>query len=161
MCICTAALQRDLRTSTRAQPDQFHPQLALAAKHLDVPFLASGGIADGRGLAAAIALGACGVNCGTLFIAVQESYVHPRIKDAMVQASERDTTHIFRTLGNTARVFKNKIAMEVVNMERRPGGVEFKEIAPVSPRRHSKSRSQADFFSGRAARFRSSRKDRV
>lgn len=53
------------------------------------------------------------------------------IKQAMVQADERSTTHIFRTLRNTARVFKNKVAEEVVAKERRPGGVEFPEIAPV------------------------------
>lgn len=49
----------------------------------------------------------------------------------MVQASERDTTHIFRTLNNTARVFKNKIATEVVALENRPGGAKFPELAPV------------------------------
>ncbi|KAK4058105.1 hypothetical protein OIO90_000844 [Microbotryomycetes sp. JL221] len=105
--------------------------LALAAKHLNVPYIASGGIGNGRGLAAALALGACGVNCGTLFMATEESYIHPKIKQAIVAATERDTTHIFRTLHNTARVFKNKIAVEVVEKERRPGGVEFKEIAPL------------------------------
>ncbi|SCZ90895.1 BZ3500_MvSof-1268-A1-R1_Chr1-3g02358 [Microbotryum saponariae] len=105
--------------------------LALAAKKLDIPYLASGGIADGRGLAAAITLGACGVNCGTLFMATEESYIHDNIKNAIVKATERDTTHIFRTLNNTARVYKNKIAVEVVTKERQPGGVQFPEIAPL------------------------------
>ncbi|SGY30767.1 BQ5605_C002g01181 [Microbotryum silenes-dioicae] len=105
--------------------------LALAAKKLDIPYLASGGIADGRGLAAAITLGACGVNCGTLFMATEESYIHDNIKNAIVKATERDTTHIFRTLNNTARVYKNKIAVEVVTKERQPGGVQFQEIAPL------------------------------
>ncbi|GAA5859809.1 hypothetical protein JCM1840_006463 [Sporobolomyces johnsonii] len=105
--------------------------LALAARKLQIPYIASGGIGDGRGLAAAIALGAQGVNCGTVFMATKESYVHPKIKEAMVQADERSTTHIFRTLRNTARVFKNKVADEVVAKERRPGGVEFPEIAPL------------------------------
>ncbi|KAK4054831.1 hypothetical protein OIV83_000755 [Microbotryomycetes sp. JL201] len=105
--------------------------LALAAKNLNIPYIASGGIGDGRGLAAALTLGACGVNCGTIFMATEECYMHPNIKRAMVQATERDTTHIFRTLHNTARVFKNKIAMEVVEKERRPGGVQFPEIAPL------------------------------
>lgn len=105
--------------------------LALAAKNLDIPFIASGGIGNGRGLAAALALGACGVNCGTVFMATEESYIHPKVKQAIVQATEHDTVHIFRTLRNTARVFKNKVAMQVVEMERRPGGVEFKEIAPL------------------------------
>ncbi|KAM0755732.1 inosine monophosphate dehydrogenase [Meredithblackwellia eburnea MCA 4105] len=105
--------------------------LALAAKHLNIPYIASGGIGDGRGLAASIALGAEGVNCGTLFMATEESYIHDNIKNAIVNATERDTTHIFRTLHNTARVYKNKIAVEVVGKERRPGGVQFPEIAPL------------------------------
>ncbi|GAA6004479.1 hypothetical protein JCM10207_000745 [Rhodosporidiobolus poonsookiae] len=105
--------------------------LALAARKLKVPYIASGGIGDGRGLAAAIALGAQGVNCGTVFMATQESYVHDNIKQAMVKADERSTTHIFRTLRNTARVFKNAVAKEVVAKERRAGGVEFPEIAPL------------------------------
>ena len=50
----------------------------------------------------------------------------------MVQASERDTTHIFRTLGNTARVYKSQLSMEVVGLERRPGGAKFAELQPVS-----------------------------
>ncbi|GAA6039021.1 hypothetical protein JCM8097_000157 [Rhodosporidiobolus ruineniae] len=105
--------------------------LALAAKKLKTPYIASGGIGDGRGLAAAIALGAEGVNSGTLFMCTEESYVHPKIKETMVKADERSTTHIFRTLRNTARVFKNDIAKEVRAKEHRPGGVEFPEIAPL------------------------------
>ncbi|GAA6025974.1 hypothetical protein JCM11491_006405 [Sporobolomyces phaffii] len=105
--------------------------LALAAKELKTPFLASGGIGDGRGLAAAIALGAEGVNCGTLFMATEESYIHDNIKRQMVAADENQTTHIFRTLKNTARVFKNKVALEVREKEYRPGGVQFPEIAPL------------------------------
>ncbi|TNY21970.1 hypothetical protein DMC30DRAFT_374926 [Rhodotorula diobovata] len=105
--------------------------LALAARKIKTPYIASGGIGDGRGLAAAISLGAEGVNCGTVFMATKESYVHDNIKQAMVKADERSTTHIFRTLRNTARVFKNKIAEEVVAKERRPGGTEFAEIQPL------------------------------
>ncbi|GAA5992041.1 hypothetical protein JCM10908_000710 [Rhodotorula pacifica] len=105
--------------------------LALAARKLKTPYIASGGIGDGRGLAAALALGAQGVNCGTVFMATKESYIHDNIKKEMVKADERSTTHIFRTLNNTARVFKNKVAQEVVAKERRPGGVQFPEIAPL------------------------------
>jgi len=60
-----------------------------------------------------------------------EAIIHDNIKNAMIKATERDTVHIFRTLNNSARVFKNKIAMEVVQMERRPGGCEFKDIQHV------------------------------
>ena len=73
-------------------------QLALAARKIKTPYIASGGIGDGRGLAAALALGAQGVNCGTVFMATKESYMHENIKKKMVEADERSTTHIFRTL---------------------------------------------------------------
>ncbi|KAK0221927.1 hypothetical protein IW262DRAFT_1376899 [Armillaria fumosa] len=102
--------------------------LAKAAKELTVPYIASGGIADGRGLAAALALGASGVNMGTRFMCTVESPIHPSIKDKIVASKETDTVHIFRTLRNTARVFKNKISMEVVALERRPGGAKFEDI---------------------------------
>ncbi|KAJ7288374.1 hypothetical protein C8J57DRAFT_514359 [Mycena rebaudengoi] len=102
--------------------------LARAAKELNVPFLASGGIADARGFAAALALGAAGVNMGTRFMCTVESPIHQKIKEKIVASSEQDTIHIFRTLHNSARVFKNKISMEVVAIERRPGGAKFEDI---------------------------------
>ncbi|KAL0961028.1 hypothetical protein HGRIS_006019 [Hohenbuehelia grisea] len=102
--------------------------LARAANDLKVPYIASGGIADARGFAAALALGACGVNMGTRFMATVESPIHQNIKDTIVKSSERDTVHIFRTLHNTARVFKNKVSMEVVAIERRPGGAKFEDV---------------------------------
>ncbi|KAI0676521.1 inosine monophosphate dehydrogenase [Trametes maxima] len=102
--------------------------LARAAQELKVPYIASGGFADGRGLASALALGACGVNMGTRFLCTVESPIHQNIKDTIVAATERDTTHIFRTLHNTARVFKNKVAEQVVALERRPGGAKFEDV---------------------------------
>jgi NAD(P)H-dependent flavin oxidoreductase YrpB (nitropropane dioxygenase family) len=102
-----------------------------AARVLKIPIVASGGIADGRGMAAALALGAEGVNMGTRFYVTQEAPVHQNIKDAMVRASERDTALLFRTLKNTARVYRNAIADEVVGMERREGGCTFEEIRPL------------------------------
>ncbi|CAO3574766.1 unnamed protein product [Mortierella alpina] len=105
--------------------------LPLAAKALKVPFIASGGFGDGTGLAAALALGAEGVNMGTRFLCTQESPIHNNIKEQMVQASERDTALIFRTLHNSARVFKNKVAKEVIAIEGKPGGAEFSEVAPL------------------------------
>jgi nitronate monooxygenase len=82
-------------------------------------------------MAAALALGAEGVNMGTRFCATVEAPIHQRIKKALVRGTERDTQLIFRTLNNTARVFKNAIADEVVATERRPGGCEFKDIHPL------------------------------
>ena len=102
-----------------------------AAKQLSVPILASGGIGDGRGLAAALVLGAEGINLGTRFCATVEAPMHNDIKQALVNATERDTRLIFRTLNNTARVLKNAISEEVVAKENREGGVEFAEIRPL------------------------------
>jgi nitronate monooxygenase len=99
-----------------------------AVKALKIPVVASGGIGTGQGMAAALALGAQGINMGTRFCATKEAPIHDNIKQALVQASERDTNLMFRTLHNTARVLKNAISDEVVSMERRPGGCEFKEI---------------------------------
>ncbi|HWS75342.1 MAG TPA: nitronate monooxygenase family protein [Quisquiliibacterium sp.] len=101
---------------------------AVAADKLKIPVIASGGIADGRGMAAALAMGCEGINMGTRFCATVEAPIHPNIKQAMVERGERDTNLIFRTLRNTGRVMKNSVSEEVVAMERRPGGVEFKEI---------------------------------
>ncbi|MDD0814040.1 nitronate monooxygenase family protein [Curvibacter sp. HBC28] len=102
--------------------------IPLAVRALKIPVIASGGIADGRGLAAALALGAEGVNLGTRFLATQEAPVHEHIKQALLQASERDTRLIFRTMRNTTRVLKNAISDEVVATEQRPGGCRFEDI---------------------------------
>jgi nitronate monooxygenase len=105
--------------------------IPLAAQALRIPVIASGGIADGRGMAAALALGAEGVNMGTRFCATVEAPIHPEIKNALVRASERETNLIFRTLHNTGRVLRNEVSDEVVATERRPGGCEFKDIQPL------------------------------
>jgi len=102
--------------------------LARAARELKVPFISSGGIADARGLAASLALGAVGANMGTRFMCTVESPIHQNIKEKIVASNETDTIHIFRTLKNTARVYKNKVAKEVVAIERRPGGAKFEDI---------------------------------
>lgn len=105
--------------------------IPLATRVLRIPVVASGGIADGRGMAAALALGAEGVNMGTRFCATVEAPIHEQIKQALVKASERDTQLIFRTLRNTGRVLKNAVSDEVVATERRPGGCEFSDIQPL------------------------------
>ncbi|ANI18618.1 nitronate monooxygenase [Pseudomonas citronellolis] len=102
-----------------------------AVRRLSIPVVASGGIADGRGLAAALALGAEGVNMGTRFCATREAPIHDAIKQALVNADERDTRLIFRSLRNTARVLRNAISEEVVGLERRDGGVAFEELRPL------------------------------
>ena len=101
--------------------------IPLAARRLQVPVIASGGIADGEGMAAALALGAEGVNMGTRFCATREAPIHENIKRALVGATERDTRLIFRTLHNTARVLRNPISEEVVSIEQR-GNAQFEDI---------------------------------
>jgi nitronate monooxygenase len=101
-----------------------------AVRALSIPVIASGGIADGRGMAAALALGAEGVNMGTRFVCTQEAQVHDNIKQAMLKAGERDTLLIMRTLNNSARVLRNAISEQVVALERRPGGAVFEDIRP-------------------------------
>ena len=105
--------------------------LPLAARKLKIPFLASGGLADGRALAAVLAMGADGINMGTRFMVTKEAPIHENVKQAMVEASERDTSLIYRTLKNTARVFKNSVAEQVLEIESRDGATNFEDIAPL------------------------------
>lgn len=86
------------------------------ADALSIPFIASGGFADGRGLAAALSLGAHGVNMGTRFMCTTESPIADGVKKAIVDATERDTELIFRPLRNTARVASNSVSREVVQI---------------------------------------------
>nr|WP_087575138.1 nitronate monooxygenase family protein [Sphingomonas sp. CDS-1] len=104
--------------------------LPLAAKALSVPFIASGGMADGKSLVAALALGADGMNLGTRFVATQEAPVHDRVKQAIVQAGERDTRLIMRPLRNTERVLRNPAVDQIVDKERVLGDrIRFEDIA--------------------------------
>ncbi|MDE0981582.1 MAG: nitronate monooxygenase family protein [Gammaproteobacteria bacterium] len=105
--------------------------LPLAAKRLKIPFLASGGLGDGRGLAAALAMGADGINMGTRFMVTKEAPIHDNVKQKMIEATELDTALIYRSLRNTARVFKNSIAEKVVEIESRPGETKFEDIQPL------------------------------
>lgn len=104
---------------------------AIAASQLKIPLIASGGIADGRTMAAALAMGIEGVNMGTRFCVTKEAPIHDNIKQLLVDKSERDTNLIFRTLHNTGRVLKTDLSDEVIAIENRPGGCEFKDIQPL------------------------------
>lgn len=79
-------------------------------------------------MAAALTLGAQGINMGTRFMVTREAPLHDNIKNALVDASERDTTLLFRTLNNSSRVYSNSIAKQVVEIERRPGGARFEDV---------------------------------
>lgn len=105
--------------------------LPRAADVLTIPFIASGGMADGRGLVAALALGADGINMGTRFIATQEAPVHDKVKQAIVAASELDTRLVMRPLRNTERVLTNAGVERLLETERRLGDkLRFEDIAP-------------------------------
>jgi nitronate monooxygenase len=98
-----------------------------AADRVKVPMLASGGFGDGRGLAAALSLGADGINMGTRFCVTKEAPIPDAFKQRMVENDERATDLIFRTLHNTARVMKNAVSQQVVEIERR-GGAKFEDV---------------------------------
>jgi len=113
--------------------------LPRAAESLKSPFVASGGMADGRSLVAALALGAEGINMGTRFIATQEAPVHEKVKQAIVDASELDTRLVMRPLRNTERVLRNTAVDRLLEKERALGAnLKFEdiidEVAGVYPR---------------------------
>jgi len=94
---------------------------------LKIPVIASGGIADARGLVAALALGCEGANMGTRFMATKEAPIHQKVKEALVANDERATDVIFRTMHNSARVAKNRISQQVVEIEKR-GDAKFEDV---------------------------------
>jgi NADH:quinone reductase (non-electrogenic) len=98
-----------------------------AADKVKIPMLASGGIGDGRGLVAALALGAEGVNMGTRFCATKEAPIHDNVKAKYVENDERGTNLIFRKFKNTARVGKNSVSDEVVRISANPDA-QFEDI---------------------------------
>ena len=104
--------------------------LSRARQILKTPFIASGGFADGEGLAAALMLGAEGINMGTRFMCTVEAPIHHGVKEAIVRASENDTTLVLRRWRNTTRLFRNKIAEEAVKVEKEGRG-QFEEVAPL------------------------------
>jgi nitronate monooxygenase len=99
-----------------------------AADKVKIPMIASGGFGDGRGLVAALALGADGINMGTRFCATVEAPIHPRAKQLLVDNDERGTNLIFRSLRNTARVGKNGVSDKVVEILKRPDA-RFEDVA--------------------------------
>jgi nitronate monooxygenase len=101
-----------------------------AADKLTIPMIASGGFGDGRGLAAALALGAEGINMGTRFCATVEAPIHQRVKQFIVENDERGTNLIFRKFHNTGRVAKNGVSDRVVAISAREGAV-FEDIRPL------------------------------
>jgi len=117
----------------------FQILLPRAADELEIPFVSSGGMADGRSLVASIAMGAQGMNMGTRFIATKEAPVHDNVKRAIVQASELDTRLVMRPLRNTERVLNNQAVERILATEKDKGDeLQFEDIleqvAGVYPR---------------------------
>jgi len=113
--------------------------LPRAADELDIPFVSSGGQADGRSLVASLAMGAEGMNMGTRFIATKEAPVHENVKQAIVNASELDTRLVMRSLRNTERVLTNDAVERLIEKEKMLGDkLKFEdiidEVAGVYPR---------------------------
>lgn len=104
--------------------------LSRARQSIKVPFIASGGFADGQGLAAALCLGASGINMGTRFMCTVEAPIHENIKREIVKAKETDTALVLRRWTNTTRLYKNKVTEEALKVERESKTGEFAEIAP-------------------------------
>ncbi|EFQ82490.1 oxidoreductase, 2-nitropropane dioxygenase family protein [Aeromicrobium marinum DSM 15272] len=102
-----------------------------AVRQLSIPVIASGGIANGQGLAAALALGACAVNMGTRFMATTEAPIHQNVKDQIVANDERDTVLVFRRFHNTARVVRNSVSEQIVEISERPDAT-FDDIAELA-----------------------------
>lgn len=105
--------------------------LGRARQVLKVPFIASGGFADGHGLAAALMLGASGINMGTRFMCTKEAPVHDNIKKEILRAEEVDTTLLLRRWKNTSRLYKNKVTQEALKIERESTTGEFSEVAAL------------------------------
>ena len=103
--------------------------LPRAAEELKIPFVASGGVANGRQLAAALAMGADGINMGTRFMATKEAPIHQNVKDAIVAATELDTRLIMRSLRNTERVLVNAGVERLIEKEKALGAnLKFEDI---------------------------------
>jgi nitronate monooxygenase len=103
--------------------------LPRAADELDIPFVASGGQADGRSLVASLSMGADGINMGTRFMATQEAPIHQNVKDALVNATELDTRLIMRPLRNTERVLTNVAVERLLEKEKELGAdIKFEDI---------------------------------
>jgi nitronate monooxygenase len=101
-----------------------------AANKVKIPLIASGGFGDGRGLVAALALGAEGINMGTRFCATVEAPIHPKVKQAYLDNDERGTNLIFRNFRNTARVGKSAVSDEVVRRLAQPDAI-FADVAEL------------------------------
>ncbi|EYT53508.1 nitronate monooxygenase [Dietzia sp. UCD-THP] len=110
-----------------------------AVQRLHIPVIASGGMATGAGLVAALALGAEGVNMGTRFMATTEAAIHENVKQQIVANDERDTVVVFRQFHNSARVARNQISEQIAEISKRPGAT-FADVAELAAGARGRSR---------------------
>ena len=103
--------------------------IPLTRDAIEIPIIASGGFADGRGLVGCLGLGADGMNMGTRFVATKEAPVHDKVKQALINHTERDTRLIMRSLRNTERVLHNQIVDQILEVESK-GDTKIEDIAP-------------------------------
>ena len=123
--------------------------LPRAADELEIPFVSSGGMADGRSLVASLAMGAAGMNMGTRFIATKEAPVHENVKKAIVAASELDTRLVMRPLRNTERVMTNEAVERLLEKEKRLGdALKFEDIIEEVAGVYPKIMTQGDMDAG-------------
>jgi nitronate monooxygenase len=123
--------------------------LPRAAEELKIPFVASGGMADGRSLVAALSLGADGMNMGTRFMATKEAPIHDNVKQALVAASELDTRLVMRPLRNTERVLNNAAVDQILQMEKEKGAaVKFEDIIAMVGGVYPKIMKEGDMDAG-------------
>jgi nitronate monooxygenase len=123
--------------------------LPRAAEELKIPFVASGGMADGRSLVAALSLGADGMNMGTRFMATKEAPIHDNVKQALVAATELDTRLVMRPLRNTERVLKNAAVDKILAMEKEKGAaVKFEDIIAMVGGVYPKIMKEGDMDAG-------------
>src|SRR5436190_4796681 len=124
--------------------------LPRAAEELKIPFVASGGMADGRSLVAALALGAEGMNMGTRFMATQEAPIHDNVKQALLAASELDTRLVLRPLRNTERVLKNAAVDRLLDKEKKLGAaIKFEDIVGEDGGVYPRIMKQGEMDAGR------------
>lgn len=114
-----------------------------ATRALDIPVIASGGLATGAGLVAALALGACAANMGTRFMATDEAPIHDNVKRQLVANDERDTVLVFREFRNTARVARNEVSESIREIGSRPGAT-FADVADLASGARGRQRVLAD-----------------
>jgi len=118
-------------------------------EELEIPFIASGGMATGSQLVASLALGAEGINMGTRFLATQEAPIHENVKQAILNATELDTRLIMRSLTNTERVLSNKAVDQLVELEKERGDqLTFEEVAPFVVAKYKNIMKDGDMDAG-------------